>query len=140
MDIPLTATIVIPSSELTWSFSRSSGPGGQAVNTADTRVTLSWNLAESTALPDVLHERALGRIGQDTITVTVQRHRSQLRNRQEAVEKLAEVVRAAIAPPRRSRRATKPTATARAERLSAKRRRSDLKTKRARPDRSGESA
>lgn len=138
MDLPLTARIVIPSAELQWSFSRSSGPGGQAVNTADTKVTLTWNLAASAVLPEVLRARALAVLGREVVTVTVQRHRSQLRNREEAMEKLAELVRAAIAPPRRQRRATKPSAAAKAERIAGKRHRSGIKARRSRPDRSGE--
>jgi ribosome-associated protein len=131
-------TVTIPESELRWRFSRSSGPGGQSVNTTDSRVELSWDVATSVALGPVLRQRALDRLAErlvdGVLTVAASEHRSQLRNREAALTRLAVVVREAVAPPPRSRRATAPTRTAREERLRTKRRRADVKRARGRPD------
>ncbi len=131
-------TVAIPESELRWRFSRSSGPGGQSVNTTDSRVELSWDVAASVALGPVLQQRALDRLAErlvdGVLTVAASEHRSQLRNREAALTRLAAVVRDAIAPPPRSRRVTAPTRTAREERLRTKRRRADIKRARSRPD------
>jgi ribosome-associated protein len=122
---------VIPEQELSWRFSRSSGPGGQSVNTTDSRVELSYDLAGSDALGPVLKERALrtlaDRLVDGVITVTASEHRSQLRNRQTAASRLAALLTAATAPPRAPRRPTRPSRAARERRLAAKRRRSELK-------------
>jgi ribosome-associated protein len=122
---------VIPQQELSWRFSRSSGPGGQSVNTTDSRVELSYDLAGSDALGPVLKERALrtlaDRLVDGVITVTASEHRSQLRNRQTAASRLAALLTAATAPPRAPRRPTRPSRAARERRLAAKRRRSELK-------------
>ncbi len=130
--------IVIPAAELHWRFSRSSGPGGQGVNTADSRVELSWNLAETTALPEALKARALerlaGRLVDGVITIAAAEHRAQLRNRTAAEARLAALVRDAIAPPPRARRATKPTRGSVERRIAAKKRRSDVKQNRRRAD------
>jgi ribosome-associated protein len=126
--------ITIPAAELSWRFSRSSGPGGQGVNTADSRVELSWNLAESTALPPALKARALerlaGRLVDGVLTIAASEHRAQLRNRAAAEARLAALVRDAIAPPPRARRATKPTKGSVERRIAAKKRRSDIKRNR----------
>jgi ribosome-associated protein len=122
---------VIPQEELSWRFSRSSGPGGQSVNTTDSRAELSYNLAASDALGPVLKERALqalsGRLVDGVITVTVSEHRSQLRNRQAAASRLAALLTAATAPPPAARRPTRPSRAARERRLAEKQRRSELK-------------
>jgi ribosome-associated protein len=122
---------VIPQEELSWRFSRSSGPGGQSVNTTDSRAELSYNLAASEALGPVLKERALralsGRLVDGVITVTASEHRSQLRNRQAAVSRLAALLTAATAPPPAARRPTRPSRAARERRLAEKQRRSELK-------------
>ena len=122
---------VIPPQELSWRFSRSSGPGGQSVNTTDSRVELSYDLAGSDALGPVLKERALralaGRLVDGVITVTASEHRSQLRNRQTAASRLAALLVEATAPPRAARRPTRPSRAARERRLAAKQRRSELK-------------
>jgi len=126
--------IAIPADELDWRFSRSPGPGGQSVNTADTRVELSFDVAGSAALPPLLKERAarnLGsRLNRGVITVVAAEYRSQLRNRQAAAERLTELLTAATAPPPPPRRPTKPTRGAVERRLAAKQRRA--KTKRLR--------
>jgi ribosome-associated protein len=129
--------VTIPESELSWRFSRSSGPGGQSVNTSDSRVELSWHVADSAALGPVQRRRALdrlaGRLTDGVLTVSASEHRSQLRNREAALTRLAAVVREAVAPPPRPRRATTPTRTAREERLRAKRRRGETKRTRRLP-------
>jgi ribosome-associated protein len=124
----------IPPDELSWRFSRSPGPGGQSVNTADTRVELSYDLAGSAALPDRLKERALGnlagRLTDGVITITASEHRSQLRNREAAAARLSGLLTQATAPPPPRRRATKPTKASVERRLASKQRRA--KTKRLR--------
>src|SRR5271154_1394390 len=94
---------VIPADELSWRFSRSAGPGGQSVNTSDSRVELSYDLAASSALGPVLKERALralaGRLAGGVITVAASEHRSQLRNREAAAKRLADLLTEATAPP-----------------------------------------
>jgi ribosome-associated protein len=130
-DLQVTASVVIPAGELEWRFSRSSGPGGQGVNTADSRVELSWDPAASVALQAGLRERALGRLAPrlsgGVITIAASEYRSQLRNREAAAARLAALVRQAIAPPAPSRRATRPSASARRRRVEDKRRRSETK-------------
>lgn len=123
--------IAIPRGELSWRFSRSRGPGGQSVNTTDSRVELSWNLAESPVLPDQLKETALhrlsGRLRDGVLTVSAEEHRSQLFNRRLAEEKLAAVVRRAIEPGPPRRRPTRPTKSSVRARLDAKRKRGETK-------------
>ena len=129
---------MIPQQELSWRFSRSSGPGGQSVNTTDSRVELSYDLAGSEALGPVLKERALralaDRLVDGVITVTASEHRSQLRNRETAASRLAALLTAATAPPRATRRPTRPSRAARERRLDAKQRRSEVKRLRRPPD------
>src|SRR3954467_11488194 len=106
-DVRVNDRLTIPAAELAWRFSRSSGPGGQGVNTTDSRVELSWDLAGSSLLPPALKERAVGRLGsrlvQGVLTVTASEHRSQLRNREAAAARLSGMVASAIAPPPPSR-------------------------------------
>ena len=127
----------IPASELTWRFSRASGAGGQHVHTTDSRVELSWDLERSDVLTDVERSRARRRLAgslvDGVLTVTASTRRSQLRNREEALARLHDVVAAAIAPPPPSRRPTKPTRGSKERRLDSKRRRSDTKRLRQRP-------
>lgn len=135
--LPVRGSLSVPAAELLWRFSRSSGPGGQGVNTTDSRVELSWDLAASTALPPALRERALARLGgrlvDGVLTVSASENRSQLRNREAARERLAELVRAGIAPPQRARRPTRPGRAAERRRLDAKSRRAGTKRLRRRP-------
>jgi ribosome-associated protein len=130
--------LLIPESELRWRFSRSSGPGGQGVNTADSRVELLLDVARTTALDPVQRARALtrleGRLTDGVLVVTASEHRSQRRNRQEAMSRMAVLLAGAIAPPPRRRRATGPTRASADRRLAEKRRRSEVKRLR-RPDR-----
>ncbi len=127
-------SVVVPERELRWRFSRSSGPGGQSVNTADSRVELSLDVTTTTALGPIQRARALdrlsGRLVDGVLTVTASEERSQLRNREAARERMATILAKAIAPPPKPRRPTEPTKAARERRLAAKRRRSQ--TKRAR--------
>jgi ribosome-associated protein len=129
--------VIIPAEELAWRFSRSPGPGGQSVNTSDTRVELCYDLAASDALPPLLKERALGalagRLTGGVITVVAAEYRSQLRNREAAAARLAELLTEATAPPPRPRRPTKPTRAAVERRLADKQRRAQTKRLR-RPD------
>src|SRR5579884_1568218 len=112
---PLVVTrhVVVPAHELEWRFSRSGGPGGQSVNTTDSRVELRYDVAHSSALSPLLRARALrrldGRLVDGAVTVVATEHRSQLRNRQAALERLAAVLRDAVAPPPKPRRPTKPS-------------------------------
>ncbi len=128
---------VIPPEELTWRFSRSPGPGGQSVNTTDSRVELSYDLAGSDALPPALKQRALraleGRMSGGVVTVTASENRSQLRNREAAAARLSALLTEATAPPPKPRRPTRPSRAARERRLADKQRRSEIKRLR-RPD------
>lgn len=136
-DVQLTPTIVIPASELSWQFSRSSGPGGQGVNTADSRVELRFDLARTQAIPDHLRSRALVRLEHrlvdGVLVVTASEHRSQLANRRAAVARLTRLLTDGIAPPTRPRRPTKPSQRSVQARLEAKRRRGDVKRLRRKP-------
>lgn len=128
--------LVIPAGELTERFSHASGPGGQGVNTADSRVQLSLDLAATAALDDTQRARALGalapRLAGTVLTVSAEEHRAQRRNRVAARDRLAELLRESLAPPP-PRRATKPTRGSQRRRLEAKRRRSEVKQARRRP-------
>ncbi|MET1020894.1 MAG: alternative ribosome rescue aminoacyl-tRNA hydrolase ArfB [Arthrobacter sp.] len=137
MDLEVSPTLTIPASELAWRFSRSSGPGGQHVNTSDSRVELSWNVADSAALSDgqrLMLVRRLGRrLAAGVITVTASERRSQLRNREIALAKLAGLVAEGLAPEAAARRATKPTRGSNRRRLAAKEQRAATKRQRQRP-------
>jgi ribosome-associated protein len=138
-DLPVTRSLVIPASELRERFSRSSGPGGQGVNTADSRVELSFDLAGSPSVPDWLRPRLLERLANrlvdGVLTIAASEHRAQLANRAAARERLAALLRTAAAPPPAPRRPTKPTRGAQERRLAEKRRRARTKRdRRPRPD------
>jgi ribosome-associated protein len=137
MDLEVSPALTIPASELGWRFSRSSGPGGQHVNTSDSRVELFWNIGSSAALSDVQRARLLVRLERrlvaGVITVTASAQRSQLRNREMARAKLADLVAAGIAPEAARRRATKPTRGSNHRRLAAKQQRAATKQQRKRP-------
>ena len=136
----VSAGVTIPESELSWRFSRSSGPGGQGVNTADSRVELVWDAAASAALSPVQRERLIERLGgrlfDGVLTIAASEHRAQLRNRDAARERLAALVADALRPPAPPRRPTKPSRGAKERRLKAKQRRTDVKQLR-RPPRDG---
>lgn len=126
----------IPESELVERFSHASGPGGQGVNTTDSRVQLSLDLGSTSALDEAQRSRALvqlaARLTGTVLTVTAAEHRSQRQNRRAARERLAALLREAVTPPV-PRKATRPTRGSTRRRLEAKRRRSDLKQARRRP-------
>ncbi len=121
----------MPTSELTERFSRSSGPGGQGVNTTDSRVELSYDVARSASIPDHLRARVRsrleGRLVDGVLTVVASEHRSQLDNRRAARERLAQQLREAAAPPPPTRRPTRPTRGSKERRLDAKKRRGETK-------------
>ena len=137
MDLEVSPALTIPASELGWRFSRSSGPGGQHVNTSDSRVELSWNVAASAALSEeqrlLLATRLGRRLVAGVITVTASERRSQLRNREMALAKLASLVADGLAPEAARRRATKPTRGSQQRRLAAKGQRAATKLQRKRP-------
>jgi ribosome-associated protein len=130
---PRAPRVAIPDAELTWRFSRSSGPGGQHVNTTDTRVELTWSLETTQVLTETQRDRARtalrNRLVDGCVTVVASQYRSQLRNRDDARVRLEQLVARAIVPPR-TRRATKPSRASQARRLDAKTRRGDLKRQR----------
>lgn len=128
-------SLVIPAAELSERFSRSSGPGGQGVNTADSRVELSWDIAGSVVLAPALRARLMsnlaGRLVDGVITIACQEHRTQLANRRTARERLVALVARAAGPPPRTRRPTRPTRASRERRLAEKKRRAETKRGRA---------
>lgn len=130
-DLVVNRRVTIPEAELRERFSRSSGPGGQGVNTTDSRVELTFDLERSPSVPEDLRERALGRLEgklvDGTLTVAAQEHRAQLRNRAAATERLRSQLAAAFAPEPAKRRPTKPTRGSQRRRLETKRQRSDTK-------------
>jgi ribosome-associated protein len=127
----VTRRLVVPTHELMWRFSRSSGPGGQSVNTSDTRVELSVDVERSTAFSPVLRARAVARLADrlvdGVLTVSASEHRSQLRNREAAMARMADVLRDAVAPPAAPRKKTRPSRAARERRIAEKKRRGDIK-------------
>ena len=133
-DLQVTGSVVVPAAALNWRFSRSSGPGGQGVNTADSRVELSVVPSEIPGLTEHQQQRLAARLANrlvdGVLTIAASEHRQQLRNRQAARERLAAVLRAALAPPPPSRRRTKPTRGSQERRIEAKKQRGQLKKQR----------
>ena len=136
--LQVTSSVTIPDDELSWRFSRSSGPGGQHVNTTDSQVELRWDLGSTGVLSEPLRERARARLAKrlvdDTVIISASEYRSQHRNREAAKQRLADLVRDAIAPPPPARRPTRPSRASKERRLASKRRRSDLKQSRRKTD------
>ncbi len=137
-DLEVTDRLVVPAGLLAWRFSRSSGPGGQGVNTADSRVELSVPPLELPGLTEPQLARLADRLGprlvDGVLTVVASEHRQQLRNRQAARDRLAAVLRAALAAPPPARRRTKPTRASQERRIRAKKQRGELKRSRRRWD------
>jgi ribosome-associated protein len=139
----ITPALSIPPGELRWRFSRSSGPGGQGVNTADSRVELSFDVAGSPALAGALDPAARGRLLErlddrlvaGSLTVAASEQRQQLRNREAARARLAQLLARALAPPPPPRRPTRATAGSKRRRAAAKQLRSQTKSLRRRPGR-----
>lgn len=133
----LPAGLVIPEREFLERYSHASGPGGQGVNTADSRVQLSFDIAASTALDDGQRQRLLrrlrARLAGTVLTITASEFRSQRQNRAAARDRLASVLREGLAPPPPRRRATRPSRNSVERRLTSKRRRGETKRGRARP-------
>ena len=123
--------MLIPERELGWRFSRSGGPGGQGVNTTDSRVELLFDVAASATLTEQQRARVLQRLSNrlvdGVLTVVASEYRSQLRNREAARARLAAMLRAALAPDPPARRPTRPSRAARERRLADKRRRMLIK-------------
>lgn len=136
-DLRVTGAIVIPEHELKWRFDPSGGPGGQHANKSSTRVELSFDVAQSSALSAQLKSRMLSQLGakagDGVVTINVGESRSQWRNRQIARRKLSELLAEAAKPPPPQRRQTRPTRAARERRLADKRARSATKRLRRRP-------
>lgn len=124
--------LVLPVAELTERYSRSQGPGGQSVNTADSRVELRYDVRASTALDETQRARARARWPAGVIVIAASEHRSQLRNRLAARHRLVALLREALAPPPPARRATKPTRGSAERRLHKKKSRSQTKALRGR--------
>jgi ribosome-associated protein len=127
----VSGSVLIPEAELEWRFSRASGPGGQGVNTTDSRAQLRWDVAASSALSEDQRSRVLHRLGtrliHGVLQISASEQRSQLQNREAAERRLVDIVAAALAPPPRSRRATRPTRGSQERRIAGKKRRSDIK-------------
>ena len=130
-DLRVTWSVVVPASELQERFSRSSGPGGQGVNTTDSRVELSFDVARSPSLPPHLRQRVVcrlrSRLTNGVLTVVASEHRSQLQNRAAARDRMARLLRDAAAAPAAARRPTKPTRGSKERRIAAKKRRGQTK-------------
>lgn len=128
----LPSGVTIPAAELTERFSRSPGPGGQSVNTSDTRVELLFDPAASTAFTEPQLRRILQNLPAGPVAVTASEHRSQLRNRGAARDRLAAILREAAAPPPPPRRATKPSRASQRRRVEGKKQRGRTKDLRGR--------
>ena len=130
-DLPVVGSLVVPASALSWRFSRSSGPGGQGVNTADSRVELVVAPLDLPGLSDTQRARLVERLGprlvDGQLTIAASEHRQQLRNREAARARLAAVLRAALAPPPPARRKTKPSRGSQERRIKAKKERGQTK-------------
>ncbi len=127
----VTAAWSVPETELSWRFSRSSGPGGQSVNTTDSRAELSYDVQRAGSVPEHLRARLLarlaGRLTGGVLTLAAAEQRSQLQNREAALRRLAQLLREAAAPPPAARRPTRPTRGSKERRLAGKKRRGEVK-------------
>ena len=136
MDLIITSRLVIPSRELKWRFSRSSGPGGQKVNKTNTRVEIIFNIEESKVLNDyqkkVLTKKLKTKLVNDCICLAVQEERNQLLNRQIAIKRISSVIRNSLKNSSKIRKATKPSKASQNRRLDSKKKRGELKKNRQR--------
>ncbi len=136
MDLIITSRLVIPSRELKWRFSRSSGPGGQKVNKTNTRVEIIFNIDESKVLNDyqkkVLTKKLKTKLVNNCICLAVQEERNQLLNRQIAIIKICSVIRNSLKNSSKVRKATKPSKASQNRRLDSKKKRGELKKNRQR--------
>ena len=136
MDLIITSRLVIPSRELKWRFSRSSGPGGQKVNKTNTRVEIIFNIEESKVLNDyqkkVLTKKLKTKLVNNCICLAVQEERNQLLNRQIAIKRISSVIRNSLKNSSKVRKATKPSKASQKRRLDSKKKRGELKRNRQR--------
>ena len=134
MDLKITKTLVIPSNEIKWRFSRSSGPGGQNVNKIESRVEIIFNLEDSKVLND--YQKALLKINlknklvKNSLSLAVQEHRNQLLNRQLALVKFSSIIKDGLNKPFKFRKSTKPTKASQKKRVEFKKKRGELKKSR----------
>ena len=134
MDLQITKTLVIPSNEIKWRFSRSSGPGGQNVNKIESRVEIIFNLEDSKVLND--HQKAIlkiklkNKLVKNILCLAVQEHRNQLLNRQLAIIKLSSIIKDGLNKPFKFRKSTKPTKASQKKRVEFKKKRGELKKSR----------
>jgi len=136
-DLLINHQVTIPAAELEYAASRASGPGGQHVNTTDSRIQLRWNLESSQAVTEVQRNRLRRALASrlteaGEILLASDAHRSQRRNREEVAQRLAALLREALIPPK-PRRKTRPTRASRERRLQDKKKRADIKKGRGKP-------
>jgi len=134
MDLIITKTLIIPSKEIKWRFSRSSGPGGQNVNKIESRVEIIFNLEDSKVLNDnqkaILKFNLKNKLVNNSLCLAVQEHRNQLLNRQLALIKFSSIIRDALNKPSKLRKSTKPTKASQQKRVKFKKKRGELKKSR----------
>ncbi len=134
MDLIITTRLVIPSRELKWRFSRSSGPGGQKVNKTNTRVEIIFNIEESKVLNDyqkkVITKKLKTKLVNNCICIAVQEERNQLLNRQIAILRIGSLIRNSLKNLTKVRKATKPSKASQNRRLDSKKKRGELKKNR----------
>ena len=134
MDLKITKTLVIPSNEIKWRFSRSSGPGGQNVNKIESRVEIIFNLEDSKVLNDyqkaILKFNLKNKLVKNILCLAVQEHRNQLQNRQLALMKLSLIIKDGLNKQFKFRKSTKPTKASQKKRVEFKKKRGELKKSR----------
>ena len=134
MDLKITKTLVIPSNEIKWRFSRSSGPGGQNVNKIESRVEIIFDLEDSKVLNDyqkeILKRNLKNKLVNNSLRLAVQEHRNQLLNRQLALMKLSLIIKDGLNKPFKFRKSTKPTKASQMKRVEFKKKRGELKKSR----------
>jgi len=134
MDLKITKTLVIPSNEIKWRFSRSSGPGGQNVNKIESRVEIIFYLEDSKVLNDyqkeILKRNLKNKLVNNTLRLAVQEHRNQLLNRQLALIKFSSILKNALNKPFKLRKSTQPTKESQKKRVEVKKKRGELKKSR----------
>jgi ribosome-associated protein len=134
MDLKITKTLVIPSNEIKWRFSRSSGPGGQNVNKIESRVEIIFNLEDSKVLNDyqkeILKRNLKNKLVNNSLRLAVQEHRNQLLNRQLALIKFSSIIKDGLNKPFKFRKSTKPTKASQKKRVEFKRKHGELKKSR----------
>ena len=134
MDLKITKKLVIPTNEIKWRFSRSSGPGGQNVNKIESRVEIIFNLEDSKILNDnqktILKINLKNKLVNNILCLAVQEHRNQLLNRKLALMKLSEIIKNALKISFKFRKSTQPTKSSKKKRVEGKKKRGELKKSR----------